>query len=107
MTNGTENKIELKNVLLVPELMCNLISVSQTRQARHRTVFKTRVDKLGVREVIPRNTSVPVLTTMEIESNGQYEAVLCAEKGTSALFTTAENQRLWHERLGHASRSTI
>ena len=50
---------------------------------------------------------MPVLTALELESNGLYEAFLCAVKGTSAPLTTAESQRLWHERLGHTGRGII
>lgn len=82
--------VNIRNVLLVPDLTTNLLSVSQTVKNGNKVVF----DSTGCK--IYNNKEVLVATAKLV--NNMYKLKCTSEK----VFTVQEdNYSLWHRRLGH------
>ena len=112
VVNGKQEKIELQKVLYIPTLMCNLISVSQTNHAGFTVVFDTDNKNRGHCQVINKKTNDSVLTALELESNGLFEAILNVNENhpvnnEQSLLSTSQRQKLWHGRLGHVSEGIM
>lgn len=101
--DGTPRTVYLKNVLYVPSLMCNLISVSRMRKASLKTVFDTDSNDTGVCVVIDRKETTNYLKGVERPDLGLYEAVLRPIKFNHSALSAKHNSEIWHKRLGHVS----
>ena len=90
---------ELKNVLYVPKLKCNLISVSQlTDEAQCVIIFANKL------------CLMQDLTSRMLIGVGERKDGLYIYRGVSgkACHTNANNQlELWHKRLGHPSYKIV
>jgi hypothetical protein len=102
-------KVKLNDVLFVPNLNKNLISISQLCKKGVTCQFKK--EKLLV--FGPNGSQIMQAT---IDENGLYEleqeevvvnAVNTEEKVATANATTALPMKTWHERLGHLSTSSL
>ena len=95
--NGTI--IELKDVLVVPDLQANLISVSQSAKRGCRFTFDNqgcRITGTHGREIISAK-----------ETNGTYTI---SPKAIEALKATQEKKNeaiKWHKKLGHANQKDM
>ena len=100
-------KIQLKDVLYIPNLMCNLLSVSQMRKAHLRIVFDSDNENRGVCQVHQKEDEEDIiLTGIEQNASGLYEAVLRAER-PQAMTAAKEQVNIWHRRLGHAGKTIL
>ena len=79
VVNGHKHKIELKEVLYVPSLMSNLISVSRMRKAGLKVEFDSTQDNEGRCQVINKNMIFPILRGYENKS-GLFELTLRPEQ---------------------------
>ena len=75
VVNGHKHKIELKEVLYVPSLMSNLISVSRMRKAGLKVEFDSDQDNKGICQVIKKRMISPLLRGYEDET-GLFERTL-------------------------------
>lgn len=91
---STENKLLLTNVLFVPELRQNLISVSKVTAKGINVIFSgNEVHGMRNNEIIFR----------AIRSNGVFK--LHVEKIESYIVKNDEVDLTWHKRLGHIGKS--
>lgn len=105
---GKKVNLELRDVLFIPTLMCNLLAVSKIRRAGFRIVFDTTPKGRGICSVIENPTRNTLLNAIKSTTNGLYEAVMFPERMSSAtMLTSQEKSELWHQRLGHPSNSTL
>lgn len=102
---GSTRNIQLKNVLYVPKLMCNLLSVSQSRKAGLRIIFDSDKYQDGVCEFQSKDGDV-ILTCTEQVSTGLYETILNT-KEVRGLSVVGSKVNLWHQRLGHAGKTIL
>lgn len=107
VVRGKELKIELRDVLLMLSLMCNLISVSNMPRAGLQVVFDTVEDGKGISSVINKRCRDNLLTALDASGNALYETVMFAEQKHSAMLTSREKTDLSPQRLGHASTSIM
>lgn len=107
--NGSKRLIGLHNVLCVPDLMCNLLSVSRIRKATLRVVFDDHEDGNGQCEISGKNTGDVYLRGVEQKNNGLYRALMkpLPKKEIGHLVAKESNEHTWHRRLGHVSIGTM
>ena len=106
VTKGITKKVELKDVLCLPSLICNLISVSRITTSGLTAMFK--YDNTSRCEVRSINPKVTFMTAIEKGNTGLYEAMLKPiKKEEQALIHTACKGSLWHEGLAHVSDGTL
>lgn len=109
MVDGAKHNVVMQNVLFVPKLFCNLVSVSACRKKDLKMTFESPKDGRGLCIAEHRSTSHKVFTSIESKGNGLLEANFRSE-GTiqeRVLVTRNYSSDLWHLRLVHASFSTI
>ena len=101
--------VALKGVLFVPELFCNLISVSACRKNNLKVTFDSTKDGHGLCVAEQSPTSGKVFLAVESIENGLFEAILRSKNTMKrqALVAERDISELWHMRMGHASVSTI
>lgn len=107
IVRGVKKNVILSDVLLVPDLAYNLISVSQARRNGHRIVIdeKWNHDGRGVLELF--NKKSKDVKMVGIETNeGLYEAALDVqmEQAHAAVIT---KEKPWHKRMGHCGKETL
>lgn len=93
-----EHEILLTNVLYVPELNGNLISVKQIQKAGYTLTFKN-----DVAVVENRSTS---FVLCRLNPRGQYTCDLTPVLSNSFL-AQKEEAELWHRRLGHSGNHVM
>jgi hypothetical protein len=98
MSNG---KLKLTQVLYVPNLQCNFISVSQLIDESNYTVQFT--NKFCI---IQDHTSKMVIGAGE-QREGLYYFKHAAVAATTTTINTPKALTLWHQRLGHASFQVV
>lgn len=86
-----KNDIEVSNVLHVPGLTANLLSVCGMVQKGNSVMF----DRNGCTIKNARNETIAHCNA----ENGVYK--FCANEGTCMLTTKKESALTWHRRLGH------
>lgn len=106
IVNRKQEEVELKDVLLVPDLFCNLISVIQFRKNGAEMALDS--DKNGRGIYIGQNSKNKVLCGIEDQVNGLFEAVIRVQKKEAHTSISNSNveSRLWNARMGHAAAST-
>lgn len=109
VVGGTQQEVLLQNVLFVPKLCCNLISVSACRKNDVKVTFDSAKNGRGLCTAEHSPTSRKVFTAVENKENGLFEAVLRSKETLKkrALVVGSDTSELWHLRLGHASSSTM
>jgi len=91
VSNGKNTEIiVVEDVLYVPELAANLLSVSKITEKGYKVSFK--MDECIIRD--RRN----IVVAKEQRRDGVYQLVSSKKK---AMVATTENYNLWHRRLGH------
>ncbi|GBL79610.1 Copia protein [Araneus ventricosus] len=90
LKNGQE--IVLTNVLFIPELNGNLISVKQIQKAGYSVLFKDN------KAIVKGKDKIFVLC--ELNSKGQYVSDFIPTVSNTFVAET-EDAELWHRRLGH------
>lgn len=105
ITSKIKGKIEtetvnLTNVLYVPELPKNLISVNEITENNGQVLFTKN-------KVIISKDNQEVLTGKKNE-NGLYSVKLKLQKEETTFLTSEHNTALnWHIKLGHAGKETM
>lgn len=92
--NGKSCSVQVKNVLYVPELSTNLLSVSKIIKSGYKVEFNENGCLIShkTRKMIAKATIV----NDTYKLNLSYENDMCAMKTT-----TVDNIYLWHQRMGH------
>lgn len=106
---GKSKLVQLDEVLFVPGLMCNLLSVSKIRKRGLQIIFDTDDVGKGYCKIIRKdNTNTAILQGIEVKQ-GLYEVNFqMSENETHKFLLTSEsNQNLWHELLGHVGHNTV
>lgn len=104
--------VKMMDTLFIPDLMCNLVSVSKLRRAGFRVLFDTDEQGRGLCVVQQRDNNEVVLKGWE-RKDGLFEMDIksyarCAQYSTKVLAMKGQlKQDTWHARLGHASKTTI
>ncbi|GBN79553.1 Copia protein [Araneus ventricosus] len=96
LKNGQE--IVLKNVLFIPELNGNLISVEQIQKAGYSVLFKDN------KTIVKGKSKTFVLC--ELNSKGQYVSDFIPTVSNTFVAETEEAE-LWHRRLGHSGNHAL
>ena len=94
------------NVLFVPALICNLISVCKARRSAFRVTFDEDKTGSGCFEVLHRASGQLYLHGFE-RDEGLYEAMFQPKIPNTALLSRQHKNLMWHRRLGHVSHGTI
>ena len=76
IVHGKAMRIELKNVLCVPELICNLISVGRIADAGFSAVFTSPKQGKSTCEVKTTNTNTVLMIGIDAQRQGLYEAIV-------------------------------
>lgn len=107
--SGRKKRIELKDVLCVPTLVCNLISVSRIAEAGLSVTFNSKEQGKSTCDVKDTRTNTLLMTGIDTKGQGLYEAVMLPSQNVSgaALVSRNTSPSTWHERLGHVSINTI
>lgn len=101
--NGRPGKIRLKNVLYVPELCTNLISVGQVIKNGNRVVFnKNKCVIYNARNDIIATASL-VDEMYKLDCASIPSVLLTATKSSDTAMVAKLDPALWHRRLGHVS----
>lgn len=88
-TLGTVHFLTLKNVVYVPNLNSNLLSVCQLLEEGHKIDFEAKVIHFGKWKVnFSINKRLPIMVTL-------------------ATYHSGNNFELWHRRLGHPNDQTV
>ncbi|GBM33837.1 Copia protein, partial [Araneus ventricosus] len=96
LKNGQE--IVLTNVLFIPELNGNLISVKQIQKAGYSVLFKDN------KAIVKGKNKTFVLC--ELNSKGQYISDFIPTVSNTFMAETEEAE-LWHRRLGHSGNQAM
>ena len=112
--NSKKKKVEFNDTLYVPDLMCNLLSISRLRKAGCRILFDDDDNWKRIYYVIARETNTVLLIAAEWPQSGLYEVLMRPVissknfvRGAEALAAKVSPNVMWHERLGHVSENTI
>jgi hypothetical protein len=99
LPNGKTRKCKLNNVLYVPSLSCNLLSVSKATQYSKVTKFgKVACHILDSnRKLIARATKIGSLYHLDVETTPEMASV--ADK--------QEKEAIWHRRFGHLGTNSL
>lgn len=108
VVDGVKNSVVLKDVLFVPEMSCNLLSVPRCRANQLRYIFGSTEQGSGICFAENRNTHEKIFMGIQRSDNCLFEAIL-RPNSTAAQGITArlDNIALWHRRLGHTSEQTM
>jgi hypothetical protein len=97
LPDGTVRRCNLRNVLFVPKLAYNLLSVSKAAEAGKTTKF----DKSGCQIV-----SDDMKVTAVAKRVGNLYYLECKEN-QSLSAVAQSNERLWHRRYGHLGEQSL
>ena len=94
--------VDIKDVIYVPKLSANLLSVSTLVKRGLAVVFTDKGGAIYKKDKL-KLTGVPMLTATQ--ENGMYKLYHDDEKAFEVI--TKNEQGLWHRRLGHLGLSNI
>lgn len=111
-----ENDLTLKNVLFVPDLCTNLVSVSQMIKNGNRVIFGQErceiKNKFG--EIIATASLVDDMYKLDLDCSSTAMLVNSANAKAvqSTSFTATQKTvpidcEIWHRRLGHVAKDTL
>ena len=105
-TEGKTHTVRFKDVLCVPSLMCNLISVSKVTGAGLNALFSS--DR-GANMCSIATKKEVFVSGFWNKKNGLYEAILepMVPSAHTGLIHSVDQHLLWHRKLGHVSSDTI
>lgn len=98
-SNGESNNVVVKNVLCIPEICANLMSVSQMAKNGKTLVF----DKTSCR-IFDENSDL--LATAPLV-NDLYKLNCTASENASAFVAKTVEKNLWHRRMGHSCSENL
>ena len=109
IVNGEKLTVYLQDVLFVPNLSCNLISVNKCRQNGMRITFDSDKSGRGICCGELKESREQVLKGIESKESGLFEALIKPEKKLERchIVTKKSDTELWHTRLGHGSETTM
>lgn len=103
---NTRRECTLENVLLAPDLRCNLFSIRKVEMAGMEVVFKNGVVKiLRNSEILACGKRRGLQYEMDF-----YEKIDDSNENRSALYTCGKIRKcheLWHQRYGHLSEKNL
>ena len=95
LKNGKDQKLIMKDVLYVPKLKGNLISVSKLTEQNFELTFNKR-------EGFIKNENGELLITAKKQKN--FYIVKTEDSNQDIVYKVKENSKLyWHKRLGHTN----
>lgn len=95
-SNGTVDKIQVRNVLYVPELKTNLLSVSNIIMSGCKIEFGTN----GCQ--IYNKFGNSVARAKQINGMYRLNTIICQDSSATAMVAeTDEDTYMWHQRMGH------
>lgn len=95
LVEGSEINLTLKNVLCVPDLHTNLLSVRKFDLAGCEALFGNRQVRISMNgELVAAGTLLTKLYFIQMQ---------CQERA----HLTTDSEELWHRRLGHASKDAV
>lgn len=97
-----ENAVNLQNSLYVPKLNTNLMSVGKITDRGYNVLF----DKHNARVVDKRGN---VIIKARRSENGLYylKSTDSREKSESSLFTSSDDIKTWHRKMGHLNETDM
>ena len=98
LPDGSTQNCKLKNVLYVPKLLYNLLSMSKASEARKTTKF----DKGRCKILNQQKKEIAVAT-----KHGNLFYLEHCRKWQSVNVTEMSNEMLWHRRYGHVGEQTL
>ena len=107
VVQGKSKSVVLRDVLFVPDLACNLISVPRCRVNGLKIVFDTDQHGSAICSAECKRTLTTVLCGFARSDNGLFEAILRPNSVIKGLTAITPSELLWHKRLGHVSPQTI
>lgn len=96
--NGSSVAICIRNVLFVPGLECNLMSVSALERAGYSVLFQRG------RGVISKRGKQLAVATRDVK---MYKLHLSWEESYAHVCEVEIGAELWHRRLGHIGRTSL
>ena len=106
VVDGKQHEVVMKDVLYVPTMICNLISVSKERRSGFYILFDgERLDD-GFCKIVHKESGQVFVHGKEL-SEGLYDALFRPKNMSRALVTSSVKQQIWHKRLGHASTGVM
>lgn len=108
VVNGKMNHKILKDVLLVPKMMYNLIAISRVHQTNFRVIIENEGDNphLGIMKVTSKNIGVTELAGLET-SGRLYKSLLKVDYNRQAHVIESCIEAIWHQRLGHCNKDVL
>lgn len=100
-------EIVLNDVLCLPELIYNLISLSQAKRKEFWAVIDNHVSnsRRGILMILHKPSKDTKMIGLKTE-DGLYEAVVTACHGIANILTCKKRAQ-WHEGLGHCGQERL
>lgn len=97
--DGKINQIQVRDILYVPELSTNLLSVSQLTNKGCHVIFNDTGCEI-------RNKQMELVSTARLTNNNMYKLNIF---DGNAFITSSETQNidLWHRRMGHLNYNDV
>lgn len=107
IVKGKKRDVVLSHVLYAPDLIYNLISMSQARRNNFRIIIDANNKKpdMGMLSLFHKPSGEVKMVGIETNS-GLYRAVVKVRQEEANVATNKTGVN-WHERLGHCSRKTL
>ena len=94
-----DKDIVLTNIMIVPSLCMNIISVSKLCDHNYRVSFDN--NKCTIKDQFQRT----IMTAKK--SGGMYKVIVHVQENLIALNTSCDESELWHQRLGHLNMQVV
>lgn len=94
-----DRNIVLKNIMIVPSLCMNIISVSKLCDYNYHVSFEN--DSCTIKDQFNRT----ILTAKR--SGGIYKLIVYVQDNLMALNMSCDDLELWHQRLGHLNMQVV
>lgn len=110
LVQGCDGNIILTNTLLIPDLMCNLVSVSKIRKSGFDVKFETNKEGKSACSVLNSEDTKVDLQGIECSDGLCNVDLSTAEKSMVATACAARSipdSLIWHCRLGHVSQNIL
>lgn len=100
--NGSMKTLPVQDVLFVPEIATNILSIGQIDERGHRVYFQK-----GWCTVLSKYSNEKLLLVKKENSTYCFKSSKKIEENYAAYSATITEQELWHARLGHAGKSVL
>ena len=107
-SDGVKTDVKLENVLYVPQLTCNLLSVSRMRRRGIVVLFDQCDNGRGFVQLKVKESGASIAKGFEVQE-GLFELLLHPTKSqvSAANVCMTDKVKLWHQRLGHMGHNII